>query len=424
MMHASMIRCIISTKAVVYAGQSIGNTTTQKKDMIWRSWKFLNVSRRFNPTTSTVARRTRSSLTSILLLGTLSGSCCFAFMRNHSALQGNYNADDDRFDSSSSDVTERNHHRNVFAGSFLLATSASRVTIGGSSQTRTFATDVDDYFQKFQQIPSPPIMHESLDRMLSADTRNPSSKNENKQVSNKILVIGDVHGCLNELKSLVAKAMNDHNEGKLFAAVVLVGDLCNKGPYSAEVINFVRNERNWFSVRGNHDNHALATALGDENRRMKPKYKWVHSLSDNDVVWMSKMPYTITIPGKMMNQCSRQDVIVVHAGFIPDMNLVDQEIQTMTMLRDVIIQDSNRDETNCYKYYKPCDVGNPKAWAKSWEGPELVIFGHDAKRGLQREKYAIGLDSGACYGKKLTGIILPEKELVSVDAERVHCPVK
>ena len=59
-----------------------------------------------------------------------------------------------------------------------------------------------------------------------------------------------------------------------------------------------------------------------------------------------------------------------------------------------------------------------------WQGPELVIFGHDAKRGLQQEENAIGLDSGCVYGKKLTGIILPEREFVFVNAVREHCLIK
>ena len=83
-------------------------------------------------------------------------------------------------------------------------------------------------------------------------------------------------------------------------------------------------------------------------------------------------------------------------------------------------------------------------------GPERVIFGHDAKRGIQRyvkpslnngyshgddnmnesndkelegDDWAIGLDSGACYGGSLTGIILPQRELVSVEALRIYCPI-
>lgn len=49
-----------------------------------------------------------------------------------------------------------------------------------------------------------------------------------------------------------------------------------------------------------------------------------------------------------------------------------------------------------------------------------VLFGHDAKRGLQRCPRATGLDTGSCYGRKLTGIILPEGRLVDVDALRVY----
>ena len=64
------------------------------------------------------------------------------------------------------------------------------------------------------------------------------------------------------------------------------------------------------------------------------------------------------------------------------------------------------------------------AWAKMWHGPELVIFGHDAKRGLQQEECDIGLDLGCVYGKKLTGIILPEREFVFVNAVREHCLIK
>ena len=42
---------------------------------------------------------------------------------------------------------------------------------------------------------------------------------------------------------------------------------------------------------------------------------------------------------------------------------------------------------------------------------------------VYRMKIAIGLDSGCCYGKELTGIILPEKEFVSVKALREYCQI-
>jgi len=57
------------------------------------------------------------------------------------------------------------------------------------------------------------------------------------------------------------------------------------------------------------------------------------------------------------------------------------------------------------------------------QGPQRVIFGHDAKRKVQCFNKAVGLDSGACYGGSLTGIILPKGELVSVNALREYCPI-
>lgn len=191
---------------------------------------------------------------------------------------------------------------------------------------------------------------------------------------------------------------------------MLVGDLCNKGPSSAGVVSLVRRRTRWFSVRGNHDDGALAAALGDPERRSKNKYKWVNDLSDEDVAWMSELPYTITIPKLMLDRPGHtveEDVIVVHAGLDPSIDLEDQETDIMVNARNL-----------------PTAEGGSKPWAKIWPGPQLVIFGHDAKRGLQREEHAVGLDSGCVYGKRLTGIILPELELVSVDAVRVHSPIK
>ena len=66
---------------------------------------------------------------------------------------------------------------------------------------------------------------------------------------------------------------------------------------------------------------------------------------------------------------------------------------------------------------------NSSAWSKMWPGPETIIFGHDAKRGLQQEKFAIGLDSGACYGNRLSSIVLPDEVIVSVDSDRIYCPI-
>lgn len=378
----------------------------------------------------------RPSLSSMLLIGTtIGGSCyCLVFLgnRHHKPLVTSINTD----------VNWKHHHRTTLPTA-LLATSAKNLADdelhNKQSMSRTFSTRADAYFQEHKKIPLPPIIHDNLGRMLSDDEKIVNPLNSaNSKCTDKILLIGDIHGCLDELKALVSKATDEHNNGKQFKAIVLVGDLCNKGPYSAQVIEYVRNQLHWYAVRGNHDDRALAAAFGDETCLAKPKYDWVKVLTDEDVVWMANLPYTIRIPkGLLMEETeqhmnntsmsSGHDVIVVHAGLIPNVDLEEQKLKTMLTVRDLIPIPRREDDstTQHYKYYKNSSNADesPIPWVAAWHGPELIVFGHDAKRGIQLEEFAIGLDSGCVYGKKLTGLILPEKKLVSVDAMEVYCPI-
>ena len=71
-------------------------------------------------------------------------------------------------------------------------------------------------------------------------------------------------------------------------------------------------------------------------------------------------------------------------------------------------------------------TGEP--WTNFWKGPETVIYGHDAVRGLRSSReetpHSIGLDSGCCYGKELSACILHGREIVQVDAEKVYVEPK
>jgi bis(5'-nucleosyl)-tetraphosphatase (symmetrical) len=296
----------------------------------------------------------------------------------------------------------------------------------------------DVYFQKHGRLPPPAVTH----AVLALESSKISSDNGTSLSRKGILVIGDVHGCLDELKELYEKAV-EQNEGIPFRYVILVGDLGNKGPQSAEVIRYVRTRENWLSVRGNHDDGALMAALGDESRRRTKKYQWVMDgeekendastivLSDDDVLWMAELPYTIRIPGPLLKE--DRDTLIVHAGLVPGIDLEEQSIETMITVREVERIggiDANNDSDDSFRLkYSSRSNSDPAAderfpWASLWKGPYRVIFGHDARRGLQRydDDWAIGLDTGVVYGKKLTGLILPERTLVQVDAKEIHSP--
>lgn len=357
-----------------------------------------------------------------LILGLLS-YCSYAFIFFNGASDSSLSLAASSYDSDSNFGVVESVHLN--ASDALKMAEATKLSHKNQSSARTYSTKADEYFKQHHKIPLPQIPHDNLDRLLKLH-QHYHYEQEDAQYSNKVLIIGDVHGCLTELKLLIEKAIHQHNEGfENFRAIVLVGDLVNKGPQSAEVVKFVRwqqqNNHNMFTVRGNHDDRALAAALGDEECARKSKYDWVkEGLSDQDIDWLAETPYTITIPSRLLQQSQGsehetkhdQDAIVVHAGLIPNISLNDQQTKTMTTIRDLI---STSDKIDGQE--------TKESIAKAWKGPELVIFGHDAKRGLQQEKYAIGLDTGCVYGKQLTGIILPERTVVSVDALEVYSPI-
>jgi len=102
------------------------------------------------------------------------------------------------------------------------------------------------------------------------------------------------------------------------------------------------------------------------------------------------------------------EVAVVHAGAVAGVPLEKQDREHLLTLRSI------RDDGTPSKRVE----GTP--WAKLWQGPERLVFGHDAVRGLQQYRFATGLDTGCVYGGRLTALILPEQRLVSVPARRAY----
>src|SRR5690349_15378717 len=77
-----------------------------------------------------------------------------------------------------------------------------------------------------------------------------------------VVIIGDVHGCLDELRALVHGC-----GGERSARFVLVGDLVAKGPDSVGVVAYAR-EHGFSAVMGNHDDKVVRS-LGDASNMSK-----------------------------------------------------------------------------------------------------------------------------------------------------------
>jgi hypothetical protein len=218
------------------------------------------------------------------------------------------------------------------------------------------------------------------------------------------IVIGDVHGCADELEALLrACGCGPQDE------VVLVGDLVAKGPDSRGVLAIVR-ELGARAVRGNHDEHLLryrrALDAGESPKTLGPDHAQVaRELDEQDWALLAALPFYLRLPAL--------NAIVVHAGLLPAIPLEQQDPDLLMNMRAI----------------RPDGSGSRRAqdgvpWASLWPGPELVLFGHNAAAGLQHHPYAIGLDTGCVYGRQLTACLLPEQRLVSVPARRPYAPIK
>jgi len=232
----------------------------------------------------------------------------------------------------------------------------------------------------------------------------PSDPHVTVATDKRVFVIGDVHGCVDEFRRLLQVAEVDLKE----TDVVLVGDVVNKGPDSMGCVRLAQ-EIGAVSVRGNHEDAALrhAREYHVDGRSPPKKYCWVEHITPECAEWMQRLPYTISLP--------RQNAIVVHAGLVPSLPLQRQERKTMVTARNLVESGDSEPAVAVSKTERGAPIGS------CWPGPSLVVYGHDAKRGLQRYPHAVGLDTGCVYGKKLSGIYLDDPaNVIQVAAARQY----
>mmetsp|Transcript_22596 Transcript_22596/g.62419 ORF Transcript_22596/g.62419 Transcript_22596/m.62419 type:complete len:416 (-) Transcript_22596:614-1861(-) len=260
----------------------------------------------------------------------------------------------------------------------------------------------------------------------------------------RFIIVGDVHGCNTELLELLKEIKYEKGHDNLF----FVGDLVNKGPQSVEVIRTFRSLDAW-GVRGNHCDSTLRQWNLWRKDGSTPKYDWIASMTAEDAAVLDNLPFSLNIP--------ELGVVVVHAGIVPRGEDVQQDsvrllpcqdMRDMLCMRNLIpIASGTEGNTTASPMHADCQRHRPppqqgelqlqeqqqfswgahcpgpqykgssegeggpgSAWAQVWPGPAHVLFGHDAKRGLQLATYATGLDTGCVYGKQLTAAVIPPLE--------------
>lgn len=214
----------------------------------------------------------------------------------------------------------------------------------------------------------------------------------------RTIIIGDVHGCLAELNSLITKVNYQKGKDELY----FLGDLVSRGPFSKEVF-FRILELEGKSILGNHEWQLLQQV--NNNRLFKNSKKLQSEFgADFDFFLDEIRCWPVFI--------ETNQFILVHGGLDPSKELNESDPGILTSIRT---WDGAGKELN--------NPENPP-WFELYQGKKLVVFGHwAALKGIVR-KNVIGLDTGCVYGRELSALILPERKIITVAAERVYRPVK
>jgi hypothetical protein len=198
------------------------------------------------------------------------------------------------------------------------------------------------------------------------------------------IFIGDVQGCRQQLEQLLSACGYRAGRDVLYAT----GDLVSKGPDSIGVLRLLR-ELGAMPVLGNHDLWWLATGR----------------IPDAGVAsWLQAQPIV-----RVMD-----DLILIHAGLHPRWTerhlaaLSPEEVEFATNVR----------YCDASGQRPPSDWPPPGPpfwpWDDFYRGRKRVVFGHWARRGLARTDKVVGLDTGCCYGGKLSAWIAEEDRIVQV----------
>ncbi|GAA5022785.1 hypothetical protein GCM10011506_00230 [Marivirga lumbricoides] len=240
-------------------------------------------------------------------------------------------------------------------------------------------------------------------------------------------IIGDVHGCIEELTELLHKLEYSveecpydeknfgfkvtHSRGR---KLIFVGDLVNKGPDSLHVLKLAMsmvNQEIAFSVKGNHE-VKLENMLNGESikkgssieKTAKQLKKETRSFRTILVNFINGLPaHSVFDEGKLA---------VVHAGIK----------KKMLGKKSVIVEEF------CINGEPKDDLDKTKVpvrfpWAKKYSGKAMVVYGHTPVAETDWINNTINIDTGCAYGGFLTALRYPEKELVSVKALKTYAEV-
>src|SRR5438034_978312 len=254
-------------------------------------------------------------------------------------------------------------------------------------------------------------------------------------------LIGDVHGCFDELVTLLEKLGYDvdptlssstarddtdlsssdsrpltpdphfqvrHPEGR---KVVFLGDLVDRGPQIPAVLRLVISmveSGTALCVPGNHDMKLMRKLKG---RNVQITHGLAESLAQLEPEPAEFKEQVVTFLDHLVSHYVLDDgrLVVAHAGMKAEL-----QGRASRRVRDFALYGETTGEMD--------EFGLPIRynWATEYRGSAMVVYGHTPVPEPEWLNRTINIDTGCVFGGALTALRYPEKELVSVPAARMY----
>ena len=236
--------------------------------------------------------------------------------------------------------------------------------------------------------------------------------NDKKEEHGPFDIIGDIHGCYDELVMLLKKLgyiVNDngimtHPEGRKAA---FLGDLCDRGPENTKVLRLVMDmvrSGNAIAVPGNHDVKLLKYLQGKNVQLTHGLEITVSQIEKESDEFRSEVKEFIN--GLVSHYVlDSGKLVIAHAG------LKEEYIgRGSARVREFCLYGDVTGETDTYGLPVRLD------WAADYRGRATVVYGHTPQQEVQAVNGTYCIDTGCVFGGKLTAFRYPERETVSVNA--------
>jgi protein phosphatase len=236
-------------------------------------------------------------------------------------------------------------------------------------------------------------------------------------------IIGDVHGCGEELVALLQKLGYTWEPEKdprytpcTFShpqqrRIIFLGDLVDRGPQVPQVLRVAMqlcHQGKALLVPGNHEVKLVKALRG-------ASVKIAHGL-EQSLEQIHKEPpafqtEVLTFLDRLVSHylLDEGQLVVAHAGMKEDL-----QGRTSARVRDFALYGETTGEID--------EFGLPVRypWAESYRGKAMVVYGHTPVPSAEWLNHTINIDTGCVFGGELTALRYPEKELVAVKAKQVY----